>query len=795
MKDENSQDILNPDSVGLMLSRPYYEPPTSRDWYGLGLDVQDNGATWGHTGAMEGTCCTVQRHSSGISWAFILNAWAKDIDLDRVVKHALSLCPNLSPFPSGLVQKIMVDSKQDVRSTCLAKDRPKNRIQQIRNKVATPLIQLKGHRQAIKAKQSKSDQTVKTNSFHSEYRERTKINSPVELKKEAKSVFDITETYEILTKRERETESMDYDSLNNLCCLDNNSHRANLSVDSSISPIICITTKDETHGVFLYVPLSLLQEAFNRCQERHMTVKWIGLGNVSGNSLVDKGANFQMPEFTIIIQKALEKDLQTFRNQQKLVLCKLEEFKEEVEWCICENFYPNVVCTFTNDLDLWCLAVCSHYPPDQSNIIAVEINIDVKEYALLLKERKRSMYCALCQCVYNNGQSLRVISVMTKPSDRGNPIPPAHIAFYPIKSNRGNLGKRKKQKNTAYSEINVQPVVNMNVCMNKTGLTKSNNVQETSTVEMGKNRICDIFSSDHYAKKRKLDEKSHIHVSKDKAKQTEKHDVHNKSTIGYASTNSHKPYKNKGLKKKMKQVLSNTSGTFSFSKAIGKFKSMKKDCDKSKMKLKKVPSDHKGDKTRNSSSTKMKEIDKSNIVQSKTKGDNANKLILTMDPEADKFDKRKNKKSFDKLTDSKHSCDKLLVPNTSSNNLDDSVKEPLFSTNIDNKTVHVTQTVSLVQIPIGKFVSELGRRSVKGFSLIDVHFFPVWKSKKWFVSGVWKNNGSLDLGDCYHQMSVTKYGLLSALAEAAVNDVKLRFLCPYEENGTMYYALIWDVCN
>ena len=85
-----------------MLQRPAYE--TGRDWYGLGLDVQDGGDTWGHTGAMEGTCATAQRHRSGLSWAFLLNAWAADMDLDGVVKLALSSADHLSPFPRGAVK-------------------------------------------------------------------------------------------------------------------------------------------------------------------------------------------------------------------------------------------------------------------------------------------------------------------------------------------------------------------------------------------------------------------------------------------------------------------------------------------------------------------------------------------------------------------------------------------------------------------------------------------------------------------------------------------------------------------
>ncbi|XP_076439738.1 esterase EstB-like [Babylonia areolata] len=95
--------LLDASSFSAMLERPAYE--SGRDWYGFGLDVQDGGQTWGHTGAMEGTSGTCQRHHSGLTWAFLLNAWASDTDLDGVVKCALSSAtPDLSPFPPHVAQ-------------------------------------------------------------------------------------------------------------------------------------------------------------------------------------------------------------------------------------------------------------------------------------------------------------------------------------------------------------------------------------------------------------------------------------------------------------------------------------------------------------------------------------------------------------------------------------------------------------------------------------------------------------------------------------------------------------------
>ncbi|XP_041366328.1 uncharacterized protein LOC121381200 isoform X2 [Gigantopelta aegis] len=80
--------LLTLSSFAEMTKAPKYSDGT--DWYGLGIDVQDGGKSWGHTGAMEGTSCTMMRHKSGISWVFLMNAWSRDSDLDGLIKFALS---------------------------------------------------------------------------------------------------------------------------------------------------------------------------------------------------------------------------------------------------------------------------------------------------------------------------------------------------------------------------------------------------------------------------------------------------------------------------------------------------------------------------------------------------------------------------------------------------------------------------------------------------------------------------------------------------------------------------------
>lgn len=80
-----------------MLACPKFEKGS--EWYGLGLDVEDEGQTWGHTGYMDGTTTTFRRDKSGFSWVLLFNAGATDHDLDGLVRFALSslqLSSNLS---------------------------------------------------------------------------------------------------------------------------------------------------------------------------------------------------------------------------------------------------------------------------------------------------------------------------------------------------------------------------------------------------------------------------------------------------------------------------------------------------------------------------------------------------------------------------------------------------------------------------------------------------------------------------------------------------------------------------
>ena len=52
--------------------------------------MSDNGASFGHTGNMEGTSSTLHHDGNGLTWALLMNAWAKDTDYDGLIKYALS---------------------------------------------------------------------------------------------------------------------------------------------------------------------------------------------------------------------------------------------------------------------------------------------------------------------------------------------------------------------------------------------------------------------------------------------------------------------------------------------------------------------------------------------------------------------------------------------------------------------------------------------------------------------------------------------------------------------------------
>ena len=86
----NGSSMISSQNFKSMLGKPPFADKDAEEWYGFGLDIRDNGGTWGHSGQMEGTSGVLTRHCGGYAWALLFNSWAKDLDLDGLVKYALS---------------------------------------------------------------------------------------------------------------------------------------------------------------------------------------------------------------------------------------------------------------------------------------------------------------------------------------------------------------------------------------------------------------------------------------------------------------------------------------------------------------------------------------------------------------------------------------------------------------------------------------------------------------------------------------------------------------------------------
>ena len=109
----NGKKMISSETFQLALDKPKFAERDAEEWYGFGLDVRDSGSTWGHSGQMEGTSGVLTRHCSGYAWALLFNSWAKDLDLDGLVKYALSRIahvtqphPSYSVFPTTLPEAL-----------------------------------------------------------------------------------------------------------------------------------------------------------------------------------------------------------------------------------------------------------------------------------------------------------------------------------------------------------------------------------------------------------------------------------------------------------------------------------------------------------------------------------------------------------------------------------------------------------------------------------------------------------------------------------------------------------------
>lgn len=112
----NANGMISAETFKTMLDKPSFEKDTE-EWYGFGLDIRNNGSTWGHSGQMEGTSGVLTRHCGGYAWALLFNSWAKDLDLDGLVKYALSRTTHVEIQPmsySAIPDTIRTGDNQQV---------------------------------------------------------------------------------------------------------------------------------------------------------------------------------------------------------------------------------------------------------------------------------------------------------------------------------------------------------------------------------------------------------------------------------------------------------------------------------------------------------------------------------------------------------------------------------------------------------------------------------------------------------------------------------------------------------
>jgi CubicO group peptidase (beta-lactamase class C family) len=82
--------LVSPATAALMKARPSYDPETV--YWGLGLEMFDNGAAYGHTGSLANSRTMMMHRSDGITWAIMVNGRIKDhpTELRNVMEAALA---------------------------------------------------------------------------------------------------------------------------------------------------------------------------------------------------------------------------------------------------------------------------------------------------------------------------------------------------------------------------------------------------------------------------------------------------------------------------------------------------------------------------------------------------------------------------------------------------------------------------------------------------------------------------------------------------------------------------------
>lgn len=84
--------FLKPETVNLMIS-PYWPGPTSYYAMGWGVQIVGTGATWDHTGALDGTRTFLLRRYDGLAWAVLFNLRTEIFGLYRELERLAAGVP------------------------------------------------------------------------------------------------------------------------------------------------------------------------------------------------------------------------------------------------------------------------------------------------------------------------------------------------------------------------------------------------------------------------------------------------------------------------------------------------------------------------------------------------------------------------------------------------------------------------------------------------------------------------------------------------------------------------------
>jgi hypothetical protein len=82
----------DPSPAALTARRGPWVKPEDTDWYGLGVMVWDGGASWGHSGTIEGGRAIVEHDADGTTWAITVSGTKPRLgeDLRALVHDALA---------------------------------------------------------------------------------------------------------------------------------------------------------------------------------------------------------------------------------------------------------------------------------------------------------------------------------------------------------------------------------------------------------------------------------------------------------------------------------------------------------------------------------------------------------------------------------------------------------------------------------------------------------------------------------------------------------------------------------